>query len=326
MLPNAVAVIPLMCGKNHQLVCWKKKIGYAIGLDKWGWMLGTGMYIDNVTARVAGLKSGIAEKTRQTFFLIMAIAVISLALVGGTGVALTLQQYRASQSQLKALNQAIIDTQEHERARIARELHDGISQQLSSTKYVFELARIQQSQGKKTTDKTLSRGLDSLTGAISEIRRISKDLRPGLLDDLGLAPAIKALAQEFSERTGIKVTVAAPRVRELLQDDAKTALFRIAQEALNNVARHSRASKVKIILKTNIQQVRLTITDNGIGFGADKSASIATAQPGMGLKNMAERLAHFGGSFDIETSKKGTTITVQLDSEPKTHNNKIAAE
>ncbi len=286
----------------------ERKISYAIGLDKWGWMIGTGMYIDDVTAQVADLQGDIAQKTTRTFLLILIIVVASLAMVGGAGVFLTLQEHKTSSGQLKALNRRIVETQEQERTRVARELHDGISQQLSSTKYVFELAEIQQARNNKSTGRTISRGIQALTGAISEVRRISKDLRPGMLDDLGLAPALKSLASDYRKNTGLSVDTDINPVRSNLSDQAKTALFRIAQEALNNITRHARASKVKISLSTDAQQVTLIIADNGKGF-ANKPPRNSR---GIGLTNMAERIAYYDGTFDVKTANTGTIVTARI--------------
>ncbi len=286
----------------------EKKIGYAIGLDKWGWMVGTGMYIDDVTAQVAGLQGDIIKKTTQTFLLILIIVIACLAMVGGAGVFLALQQHKTASGQLKALNQRIVETQEHERTRVARELHDGISQQLSSTKYVFELAQIQHARQNDDTGKTITRGIQALAGAISEVRRISKDLRPGMLDDLGLAPALKSLASDFSKNTGLNVTTNINPVRSNLSDEAKTALFRVAQEALNNITRHAAATRIKITLSTGQSHVTLIVSDNGKGF----SRQAQQHGSGIGLTNMEERIAYYDGSFKIKSSNEGTVVTARI--------------
>ncbi len=287
----------------------QKKIGYAIGLENWGWMLGTGMYIDDVTSQAHALEKTIAHQTTQTFLVILVITVSALTMVGGTSIFLLFQQHNASRAKLKSLNQRIVETQEYERKRVARELHDGISQQLSSTKYVFELAHIQQRTNKENAKNTLEKGIKCLANAIAEIRRISRDLRPGLLDDLGLAPAIKALSKEFSERTGLNIQVTTTPIKELISDEAKTACFRIAQEALNNIAKHAQATQVSIDLSTTTQCVSLTIKDDGIGFEKRKQRS-----NGIGLTNMRERVTHHGGKFKIMSDEYGTTLIAKFPS------------
>ncbi len=285
----------------------KKKIAYAVGLDNWGWMLGTGMYIDDVTSQARALETIIAKQTTQTFLFILVITVGALAMVAGTGILLLIQQHNASRTKLKILNQRIVETQEHERKRVARELHDGISQQLSSTKYVFELAHIQQQNKASDAKKTIEKGIVSLANAIAEVRRISRDLRPGLLDDLGLAPAIKALSKEFGDRSGINVKITTVPTKELISDQAKTACFRIAQEALNNISKHAAASQVCIDLTTTKKCVTLTIKDNGTGFLRRKKKS-----HGIGLTNMRERVTHHGGEFKIMSDEYGTTLIAKF--------------
>ncbi len=285
----------------------KKKIGYAVGLDNWGWMLGTGMYIDDVTSQARALETIIAKQTTQTFLFILVITVGALAMVAGTGILLLIQQHNASRTKLKVLNQRIVETQEHERKRVARELHDGISQQLSSTKYVFELAHIQQQNKTSNAKRTIEKGIVSLANAITEVRRISRDLRPGLLDDLGLAPAIKALSKEFGERSGINVKITTVPTKELISDQAKTACFRIAQEALNNISKHANASQVCIDLTTTKKCVTLTVKDNGTGFLRRKKKSC-----GIGLTNMRERVTHHGGEFKIMSDEYGTTLIAKF--------------
>lgn len=296
---------------------FRKKIGYAIGLDKWQWMLGTGMYIDDITAQVAVMDTDILQKTTNTFVIILIIVVVALAVVGLAGVFLALQENAKSRDQFKALNRAIVEAQEQERTRVARELHDGISQHLSSAKYVFELASIQHPRNPAESVRTLERGISALTGTISEIRRISRDLRPGMLDDLGLAPALSALVSEFEERTSIKVHSQLQPVASRLPDDAKTALFRIAQEAFNNIEKHANATRIDITLKTGQQFVTLRIIDNGSGFNAVSKSSSSLQAPGIGLKNMAERIAHYNGEFDISSSRNGTIITARIISSAK---------
>jgi two-component system, NarL family, sensor kinase len=141
------------------------------------------------------------------------------------------------------------------------------------------------------------------------VRRISHDLRPGLLDDLGLSAALEALTSSFSERTGIAVDLKTVAFKNVLLPEARTALYRVAQEALTNIERHAQASEVRIVLTSSGGGAQLLIEDNGRGF-ADRDGKGRSG--GLGLRNMQERMEHFGGSLDVRTSPRGTTLRARL--------------
>ena len=151
-----------------------------------------------------------------------------------------------------------------------------------------------------------------MTGAIQEVRRISRDLRPSILDDLGLSPAIKTLVDEFSQRTGITTDFSSTVFRKLLDDDSKIALYRIAQEALTNIERHSSASHISVSLKGTRRGGIMEIEDNGQGFKKSRPGKTA----GLGLRNMEERIEQLGGQFKIKSNGNGTKISAQI---PLTH-------
>ena len=164
----------------------------------------------------------------------------------------------------------IVTTQEAERARVARELHDGVSQWLVSVKYQFESAqdRARRSNADSELVRTLDGGLQRLREVLGEVRRISHDLRPALLDDLGLARALEHLAREWSGRSGVAVETACEDPGPMPEAVA-TALFRVAQEALGNVERHARAGQVSLALQRSDGALRFEIVDDGQGFVAD---------------------------------------------------------
>ena len=142
------------------------------------------------------------------------------------------------------------------------------------------------------------------------MRRISRDLRPGTLDDLGLAPALKTLTDEFADRTGIEAELETVVFRNRLDEDAKTALFRVAQEALTNIERHAGASKVGVKIFGHARGATLRIQDNGAGFHRE------AAGRGLGLRNMEERIEQLGGTLRILSSDSGTVIEADV---PLTH-------
>jgi two-component system, NarL family, sensor kinase len=286
-----------------------RMITYVIGLQDWRWAIGTGVFIDDVLASVAAARETTEERVRRTFVYIGAITAAAVLIVFLSGLFLNLRERRLADAKLKALTQRIFDTQEEERGRVARELHDSISQMLVGVRYTLELARKRLSSGDVRASDSLGQGIDNLNSAIQEVRRISRDLRPGVLDDLGLGPALQALTEDFGKRTGIETHFETVVFRNRLDQDAKIALYRIAQEALTNIERHSGATKVTMFVRGTKAGAVLRIEDNGRGMPA-------TRNDGLGLRNMAERVERLDGTLRILSSRTGTLIEAQV---PLTH-------
>jgi two-component system NarL family sensor kinase len=285
------------------------KISYAVYLDKWDWMFGTGIYLDDVARKVAEIEAELDRNTRQTVFLIVAVTLVAIIGITGGSLFLNLSERRIADTKLRQLTKRIVEIQEDERQRVARELHDGISQLLVSVKYSLNIAGIRQKQG-QSGEESLSHGIEILDEAISEVRRISKDLRPSVLDDLGLAAAVKSLADDFAARVGIDVQVETDRIGDILSSEAKTALYRVMQEALTNIARHAGATKLEVRLGVKGGAVRLLIADNGAGFDA---RHVEETGDGHGINNMRERLESQGGWLRLRARPgKGASILAVL--------------
>ena len=309
-------------GGGYHTLKWRKPstgqeaemVTYIIGLQDWRWALGTGIFIDDVRATVAAARADVEERVQHTFLYIGAIAAAALLAVFGSGLFINMRQRSMADAELKKLTQRIVDTQEEERGRVARELHDGISQILVSVRYALDLADRRLRKGDARTGESLRKGLASLTTAIQEVRRISRDLRPGALDDLGLGPAIQTLTEEFSERTGIAARTETEVFRNRLDEDAKIALFRVAQEALTNIERHADATQVQVRLLGHPRGATLRISDNGRGLELDPAQR--AAHNGLGLRNMQERVEQLDGTFRVLASSEGTVIEAEV---PLTH-------
>lgn len=220
------------------------------------------------------------------------------------------EQLRQSHEQLRALSTYLQSVREEERTRIAREVHDELGQALTSCKLDLSwIAGRLPPELKPLLDKTraLTAHIDS---TIQTIRRISSELRPGVLDHLGLVAAIEWQANEFQNRTGIKCDVRA-RVREPLPDqDLSTTFFRIFQETLTNVIRHAGATQVTVDLKEANGRITLEVKDNGRGIAR---TDIFNAKS-MGLLGMRERAALLGGLFKIGSipGSRGTRVSVSI--------------
>jgi two-component system, NarL family, sensor kinase len=288
------------------------KLSFAVGLEKWRWMIGTGVYLDDVYAATAAAKTELRRSIAQTFLIVALFAVPAVLVVFATCMVLNLRQQRAADGKLKELAQRIIDTQEEERLRIARELHDGISQNLVGVRFAMDLARRKVSPDNGAAADAIGKGVQALNDAIKEVRRISHDLRPRVLDDLGLTAALEALIASFSERTGIAATLESVAFKHMLVPAARTALYRVAQEALTNIERHAGATSVAVRFSSRDEKIQMEIIDNGRGFPPARSGGEAIAGRGLGLRNMEERMTHFGGRLDVETSAKGTVLRAIL--------------
>ena len=282
------------------------KLGYVIAYERWGWMLGTGLYLDGIHATLDGLQDEANRNIAATMLWIAGAAVFGIALISTGGLALNLSEQRVADRKLRLLARQVQQSQEDERAHLARELHDGISQTLVSTKLLVEA-------GLDSGDRApLAQALERLNGSLNEVRRISHRLRPALLDTLGLPAALQHLGQEFEDAGGALVTVHVEGEPRELAEEAKTALFRIAQESLTNVAKHAHASQVELTLDfTTLGQLLMRIRDDGCGF--DDQAVHQHPEQGIGLRNMRERLAAIGGWLHIEARPgHGTQIEAQL--------------
>ncbi|MFD0978449.1 cache domain-containing protein [Tropicimonas aquimaris] len=306
-------------GAGYHSFLWRKPstgetarmVAYVVGLQDWQWAIGTGIFIDDVLDTVAATRAETEARVQRTFLWIAAITLSALLLVFLSGLILNIRERRLADAKLKALTQRIFDTQEEERGRVARELHDSISQILVGVRYALELARRRMRAGDTRAEANLDAGIDALGGAIQEVRRISRDLRPGVLDDLGLGPALQSLMEEFGARTGIETDFETVVFRNRLDQEAKIALYRIAQEALTNIERHAGASRVSLRVFGHKAGATLRIEDDGRGMAAAGETDGARAQ-GLGLRNMQERVERLDGTLRILSSRTGTVIEAQV--------------
>ncbi|MBT5823428.1 MAG: histidine kinase, partial [Rhodobacteraceae bacterium] len=289
-----------------------RMITYVTSFPSWQWAVGTGVFIDDVIATVATSRAQVEARTRRTFLYIGAITLAALLIVFGSGMVLNIRERRLADTKLKALTQRVFDAQEEERGRVARELHDGISQTLVGIRYALDVTRRQLSAEDRDVPKTLDKGIEGLASAVQEIRSISRDLRPGVLDDLGLGPALKTLTEEFSKRTGITPEFSTVVFRNRLDADAKIALYRVAQEALTNIERHANASVVRVSVRGDRRGAILTISDDGQGVDPSRKAASRSANGGSGMRNMQERMEQLNGAFSVTSSREGTTIEARL--------------
>jgi signal transduction histidine kinase len=208
---------------------------------------------------------------------------------------------------LKELSTRLVEAQESERRLISRELHDEVGQSLSALLVGLSNLTAAIPESANAVLKPHIDGIRKLAeGTLGVVRNISLLLRPSMLDDLGLLPALQWQAREVSKRTGLRVDVAAEGLPEDLPDEYNTGIYRVVQEALNNCARHSKAQSVRITIGQRQGTLLLSIQDDGQGFrpGVDR---------GVGLVGMEERVTHLGGQFKLVSEPgRGTLIEIAL--------------
>jgi PAS domain S-box-containing protein len=209
--------------------------------------------------------------------------------------------------QLKLLSRRRVKVQEEERRHLARELHDEIGQALTAAKINLQAAR-------EESDPARSKRIDEtaaiLERLLGQVRQISLNLRPSILDDLGLVPALRSLLDEQGRRASIAVRFSAKNIPENLDPEIQTTCFRIAQEAITNAVRHAGATQIDLDLRREDENLQLNVQDNGRGF---ETPSAPSQTIGLGLLGMKERAVLVGGRTRISSSPgKGTTVDATL--------------
>lgn len=220
---------------------------------------------------------------------------------------------KQAEEALRELPRLIRETQEIERRRVARELHDSVNQILSAVKFRLQTVEDRLEKTDETAWRESLKAKAHLDRAMQEVRRISRNLRPSELDDLGLVPAARSLCSEFSERTGIALDFLSAPEPVHLGKDAELNTYRILQEALGNIEKHAGARRASVELSHAASHLRLAIQDDGSGFTDGRRAQPRAAGHGMGLVDMRERATSVGGSFAIHSAPgRGTEILVEI--------------
>ncbi len=219
------------------------------------------------------------------------------------------ERLQARTVELTRLSARMIEQHEAERRRLSRELHDETAQVFSAVKMELGLLR-------DTADPPvavrLDRALELIDTGIRSIRAVTNDLRPSLLDDLGLLPALRSLVADFAERSGVVTDLSAPAALPPLSKDAELALFRALQEALSNVSRHAGAGRVEIRLAAAGAAVTLDVRDDGRGLPRGQAAADFEQNGHLGLAGMRERIGALGGTVTVEGGPGGVRLAVKL--------------
>ena len=266
----------------------------------------------------SGAKLQVQLKAGDGSHLPVQISIRPMAKSGSHGAAIgmvvtDMTEARRAEELLRALSRRLVQVQEAERGSVALELHDNITQLLCAV-----LVRSQTLADKLSPDdgssKTEAVKLRELLGETAEeVERISRNLRPSVLDELGLVAVLRDTSTEFADRTGVAIKLACVPLTGRLPADTELALYRILQEALKNMQQHARARHATVRLTKPGDSVRLAIHDDGIGFNPDHRPGRRTGKGGLGLLAMHERATYVGGALQVKSAPgKGTTIQAQI--------------
>jgi two-component system NarL family sensor kinase len=281
------------------------KLGYVEYVPECNLMIGTGLYLDYMKEISALIDKQTKDAIGRTRDRILLIALASLLVVAAGGLTLNIHEQRQANQKLRRMAQQVVESQEAERTRVARDLHDGVSQWLAATKFTFETARLQMQKGNlEKSIQTLGAGVEKMQSVMRYVREMSHSLRSAMLDDAGLGPTVEQESREFGERTGIQVEVhiaALPPLRK----DVESDLYRAFQEATRNIEKHAAATRVDISIERDKAGLWLRISDNGKGSPAASSRQ----KVGIGLINMRERIERHGGEFEFQSAPGETQIT-----------------
>ena len=233
--------------------------------------------------------------------------------IGLIGVARDITERKRAEEELRRLPLRIIEAQEAERLRVARELHDGVNQLIASAKMRLRKVEDVVPSLNPAAREILARCSRLLVQALEENRRIAHNLRPSDLDEFGLAAASRNFCKELQLRTKLEVKCNITRIGQRLAPALELNLFRIMQEAFNNIEKHARAREVRLRIAFHGDFIVLRIQDDGRGFDSKRAKAGKGKWRGIGLTNMRERAEFLGGTCTVESaSKQGTTITVRV--------------
>jgi signal transduction histidine kinase len=260
---------------------------------------------DKVSQMVARLQLGVS--------VMIVVTLLGGALLAGLTIfhilrleneaALRLDESVRARGSLQELSAKLVRAQEDERRALSRELHDEVGQAFSAilmeTENVLDLKPADGVPAHLESIRSLAeRG-------VNEVRNMTLLLRPSMLDDFGLVPALNWQGRETAKRTGLRVHVFAEEMEDL-PEEHKTCIYRVVQEALNNAARHAQASAIQVSVKSAPNSIRVSVQDDGSGFDPVRTR-------GLGMLGMEERVRHLGGTFDIESQPgRGTLVKVEL--------------
>jgi signal transduction histidine kinase len=222
------------------------------------------------------------------------------------------EKAREAEHQMREVSQQLVAAQEEERRKLSRELHDHVGQMLTALR--MELGRIDRLRGPHDTRlaSTVTECRQLVDNMVHTVREVALGLRPSMLDDLGLQPALEWQARDFTRRSNVPVEVAVSGTLERLSDQHRTCIYRVVQESLTNCVRHARAAHIQVAVRAKPDVLEVSVSDDGVGIDPTRRAA------GFGLRGIEERVRELGGSVSLRSAAgKGATLAITLPLHPE---------
>lgn len=260
------------------------------------------------------LKYMLAALNERTLELAASVKDLNLEVVQRKAVEKSLraseQNARTMQEEMRHLSRQLLSAQEAERRKISRELHDVIASTLNGINVRLAALKTESAASTQGLRQKITNAQRLVEKSVEIVHRFARELRPSVLDDIGLIPALQSFMKSFMAETGVRVSLTAFAGIEQSDNTIRTALYRIVQEALTNVARHAQASRAEVRIEKVGSQISMEVQDDGCGFPLKAKSSCHT-HSGLGLLGMRERIEMVGGTFSISSSPgKPTTVRV----------------
>jgi two-component system NarL family sensor kinase len=289
-----------------------EKLGFSLGLDKWRWMVGTGLYMDDVSVAIDSVEQTIRKNTSNIAMITIAVTLFVVVFVAITAIRLTVSQGQLASRQLQKLARSSMQEREKERVQVAAALNTGVanSVRLASKKLRQLVKDVDADVDIKKSSVALQA---SLNHTLAGVLAIANDLHPEILVREGFYAATEELAHQLSEKSGIKINVTAVNTIERPPLTIETGCYRIVLEALENVILHSSSNETSIRMRQSRNLLSITIQDNGLGFDPYSKQNNNNRDRGVGLSDMQLQTELLNGSFTLFSSEgTGTMIKIAI--------------
>ncbi len=286
-----------------------QKVGYALGLQDWKWMIGTGLYMDDIERAQTVLRSDLRGNLTNTVYLLVGISLFAVIAIGTLSGRITVSEGSMADQQIRMLSRRTREVQESERSEISRYLKSHVLGYVNETKQILNKLDETTAQTPGKVASAVNRAQASLTTTAKSIESLSSRLRPTELDQQGLFAAIKTLLKNYKSRSDSEVSFNVPSTPIRLPETVETKLYRISEELIDNIEQHSQASEVNLRFRAYDRSISFSVKDNGVGI-TDEAMNDPSKTGLVGVRDQVESM---NGKVSLITAKgAGTLIRISV--------------